>query len=200
MSEAAQTTTASEAPKRKLIEFPSLASSSEAVTAAHAFVDPASDDYKAGHAAGVAECEGRITAAESQCDIISRQFQDALAEMDARYRDECLKFVSKLYLATAPGLARQSALSEIENTIASRVVEKKQKISVRLHPALEAAAPKSASGNQQVSIIADDTMQEAAVEIRWESGGLVYEPDALIADIKKLIDKDETKTEEGKDG
>lgn len=150
-------------------------------------VDVHSDAYKAGYNAAAADYQAQLNKQEAWHEDFARRMGEMLADMDARYRAECLALVARLFSAAAPTLARQSSLVDIMRLVEERVIAGKTELSLRVHPDLVAHLPEEDSrilhDHPLVTLETDPGCAPSAIDARWAKGGLFHDPDKFIADI-----------------
>lgn len=157
-------------------------------------VDAGSDAYKAGQAAAAAELRGEMAEQEARHEEFVRSVGDMLAEMDARYRQESLSLVQRLFSTVAPALAVKSSLADIMQIVEERAMRDHSELSLRVHPSLIAhlseADQKTLSETPLVTLKPDETCAPATVDAQWRKGGLYHDPDSLIEDVVKALSEE----------
>ncbi len=165
-----------------------------------ASVDVDSDGYKAGFDAASREFMAQLEEQEAWHEDFTKKTGDMLAEMDARYRSECLALIARLFAAAAPTLARRSSLADIMQLIEERVVQGKSDLILRAHPTLVAHLPdkesRILSSSPEVTLIRDETCAPATVDAKWKNGGLFHDPDGLIEEVLRALEGETAAQEE----
>jgi hypothetical protein len=171
----------------KTVRIPSLPGRQKGA----ATVDIHCEAYKTGFGAAATEFLAQLKEQESWHDDFARRMGDMLADMDARYRRECLALIERLFAAAAPTLARQSSLIDVMKLVEERVVGGKSELSLRVHPDLIAHLPeqdrRTLSEHPLITLEADKSCAASAIDARWAKGGLFHDPDKLIADILNAL-------------
>jgi len=162
-----------------------------------------SRDYKTGFQDGLVEGEARDAALRSALFDAGANFETQLNAMDARYKEQFLALLQRLFKAIAPSLARQATLGDVTALVDAHLVRKQGRIVVRMHPesaSLLLAAPSVAADDQSiVSIEKDQSMTANAFEANWADGGISHDVDALIATINQAIADHMTQKQQGCD-
>ncbi len=163
-------------------------------------VDTGSDAYKAGYNAAAADMRGELAAQESYHEEFVKCVGDMIADMDARYRQESLSLIERLFSAVAPSLAVKSSLADIMQIVEQHAVHGHSELSLRAHPSLiahlSAADQKTLKETPLVTLQADETCAPATVDAQWKKGGLYHDPDGLIENVLKAL-RAETGADEG---
>ncbi len=163
-------------------------------------VDKMGEPYQAGFAAGAAECAEQLEAEKSRLAALGADLKIALRGIDERCRNECAGLIEQLFAALAPTIARGSVHAEIRAIVHKYAVEKKQPITIRVHPSLaeelSMGDAEDVSDAARISIESDEQLNPNAVEISWADGGMFYDPDSLINDISNVFADKDTSNEE----
>ncbi len=163
-------------------------------------IDKLSANYKAGYAEGAAECAERLEAERAHLATIGAGLKNALRDIDERCRNDCAALIEQLFAALAPSIARLSTLAEINAIIQKNTVRKKQPVTIRIHPELAddlaLGDAEDVSDAAKISIETDGQLNPNAVDISWTSGGMFYDPDAVITDILRILGEKENPNEE----
>lgn len=163
-------------------------------------IDKMSDNYQAGYAAGAAECAERLEAETSHLATLGAGLKSALRDIDERCRNDCAALIERLFAALAPSIARQSVVAEITAIVQKNAVRNKQPLTIRIHPELanELALgdAEDVSDAAKISIETDAQLNSNAVDISWTSGGMFSDPDAVIADILRILGDNKKSNEE----
>jgi len=93
-----------------------------------------SHDYKAGFQAGLVEGEGRDAALRSALFDAGANFETQLNAMDARYKEQFLALLQRLFTAIAPNLARQAVIEDVMALAETHLARNQNRIVVRMHP------------------------------------------------------------------
>ena len=154
-------------------------------------VDPNCDSYKAGYEAAAAEYLAQLKEQQTWHEDFTSRVGEMLADMDARYRGECLSLLERLFATAAPTLARQSSLADIMKLVEERVVGGKTELSLRTHPDLLTHLPEQdrrvLSEHPLITLETDESCAPSAIDAKWAKGGLFHDPDKLIADILSAL-------------
>lgn len=178
---------ADDAQAQKTVRIPSLPGRQKTPGG----VDIHCDAYKAGYDAAAEVYQAQLKEQEAWHEDFARRMGAMLAEMDARYRRECLTLVARLFSAAAPTLARQSSLIDIMKLVEERVIGGKTELSLRVHPDLVAHLPEEdrrvLSDHPLVTLETDAACAPSMIDARWAKGGLFHDPDKFIADILSAL-------------
>lgn len=178
------------APDAKTVRIPPLPGRRHAEAPA---VDVNSEGYKAGFDAASKEFLAQLDEQERWHEDFAKKTGAMLAEMDARYRRECLELVQRLFAAAAPTLARRSSLADIMQLVEERVVRDRSEITLRVHPTLVAHLPEGDSralaSLPQITLVKDETCAPAMVDAQWKNGGLFHDPDGLIENVLRALEE-----------
>ncbi|WDI31534.1 hypothetical protein PUV54_16405 [Hyphococcus flavus] len=162
--------------------------------------DTTCEAYKAGHRdASIAYAEEKAALERSH-----QAFVDSvgvmLSDMEARYRDEALALIARLFTAVAPAMARGSALSEIMSLVSDRARHSDDELKLRVHPDLVShlseTDQKKLSDNPQIILETDPSCAPSSIDARWSKGGFCHDPDALIKEILTALDAPSVPQEE----
>ncbi|MAW80999.1 MAG: hypothetical protein CMI63_12245 [Parvularcula sp.] len=163
-------------------------------------VDTECDAYKAGCAAASAELRGEMAQQEARHEEFVKSVGDMLAEMDARYRQEALSLIERLFSAVAPSLAVKSSRADIMQIVEQHAVHGHSELSLRAHPSLIAhlseAEQKNLKETPLVTLKADESCAPATVDAQWSKGGLYHDPDGLIENVLKALREETGAAEE----
>ncbi|PQA87427.1 hypothetical protein [Hyphococcus luteus] len=166
-------------------------------------VDVNSEGYKAGFDAASREFLAQLEEQEAWHEDFAKKTGEMLAEMDARYRSECLTLITRLFAAAAPTLARRSSLADIMQLIEERVVQGKSDLVLRVHPTLAAHLPDKESrvlaSAPEVTLIRDESCAPAMIDAKWKDGGLFHDPDGLIEEVMRALEEEAAPLEETSD-
>ena len=200
MEDLARSNTVRDAEFRQALKIPLLSSSGAAAPAIGKAIDKTSDTYQAGYAAGAAECAQRMEAERAQLAAISGGFKNAIGEIDERNRGECAALIEKLFTAIAPSAARGSAIAEMQSVIQRYAVQKRQAITVKVHPDMandpSFCATEDPDDAAKITIETDDSLSANAVDISWANGGMFYDPDAMISEVLGVFAGEKNASEE----
>ena len=178
------------------VRFPAL--SSGAVVGVG--IDPDSDAYKAGFAAGSAELASQLAAVEARHQAFANGLDTMLAELDEKYRRECLSLIERLFVAAAPTLARRSALIDILQIVEERVIRGKSELTLHINPELVSHLSegdyRQVSENPLVNLVVDKSCPPNSIDAKWAKGGLFHDPDGLIADLISALNENNEPQEE----
>lgn len=175
----------------KSVRIPSLPGRRHAEAPA---VDVNSAGYRAGFDAASKEFLAQLAEQERWHEDFATKTGAMLAEMDARYRRECLDLVQRLFAAAAPTLARRSSLADIMQLVEERVVRDRSELTLRVHPTLIAHLPEADSrmlaSTPQITLVKDETCAPATVDAQWKNGGLFHDPDGLIQNVLRALEEE----------
>ncbi|MCK5744879.1 MAG: hypothetical protein KAH44_01640 [Oricola sp.] len=188
------------APDSKSVRIPSLPGKSRREAPS---VDTGSDAYKAGFDAASKEFLAQLQEQEAWHEDFTKRIGDTLADMDARYRRECLILVERVFAAAAPALARRSSLSDVMQLIEERVLGEHSELTLRAHPTLLAHLSdkemRVLSSAPQVTLVRDETCAPSMIDAKWKNGGLFHDPDELIEKILDALREETAQQQEAGD-
>ncbi len=157
-------------------------------------VDGTCESYKAGFRDASIECAQEKAALQRAHEAFVASIGATLNETEARYREESLALVRRLFAAVAPSLAREASLNEISALLRERTAHSGDELSLRAHPDLIAHLPdteqKTLSENPKIVLMSDPSCSPSAIDARWSKGGLAHDPDALIEEILNVLGAD----------
>ncbi len=166
-------------------------------------VDANCDAYKAGFEAGAHDLQAKLGEQETLHEALTTQMGEMLADMDARYRRDCLSLVERLFAAIAPTLARRSSLTDILQLVEDRVVRDHSELTLRVHPSLIAHLPEKENRvlttAPEIALVADESCAPAMVDAKWKNGGLFHDPDGLIEEVLRALGAENPPHEETSD-
>ena len=184
----------------KSVRIPSLPGRRHAEAPA---VDVNSEGYRAGFDAASKEFLAQLDEQERWHEELTKKMGVMLADMDARYRRECLELVQRLFVSAAPTLARRSSLADIMQLVEERVVRDRSEITLRVHPTLVAHLPEGDSrvlaSLPQITLVKDETCAPAMVDAQWKNGGLFHDPDGLIENVLRALEEETASPRETSD-
>lgn len=187
-------------PDARTVRIPSLPGRRLAEAPA---VDVNSEGYKAGFDAAAKEFLAQLEEQERWHEELTEKMGAMLADMDARYRRECLDLVQRLFAAAAPTLARRSSLADIMQLVEERVVRDRSELTLRVHPTLVAHLPEGDSrvlaSLPQITLVKDETCAPAMVDAQWKNGGLFHDPDGLIENVLRALEEETAQPRETSD-
>lgn len=182
------------------VQIPSLPGRQHSVASS---VDINCEAYKVGYETASKEFMARLQEQEAWHEGFAKRIGDMLAEMDARYRRDCLSLVERLFTAAAPTLARRSSLADIMQLVEERVVRGRADLTLRIHPTLAAKLSEKDSltlaSSPEITLIKDESCAPAMVDAQWKDGGLFHDPDGLIEEVLRSLGEENAPHEETND-
>ncbi len=192
-------TVAPDASSRKAMRIPSLPGRQTGAPQ----IDSESSAYKAGYNAALAGTRADAAEREARHEEFARSIGAMLAEMDARYRKECLSLLERLFAAVAPSLAMRSSLCDIMHLVEERALRGHSELALRAHPSLLAHLPemdqRKLNASPLVTLKTDETCAPAMVDAEWRKGGMFHDPDGLIKEILQALNKETAPRKEAGD-
>ena len=166
-------------------------------------VDTGSAAYQAGFDAASKELLAQLQEQEKWHENFAHRMGDMLADMDARYRRECMVLIERLFAASAPTLARLSSVADLMQLIDERVMGEHADLTLRAHPTLIAHLPEKAertlSAAPKVTLVQDETCPPNMIDAKWKNGGLFHDPDGLIEKVMRALREENAQAEETTD-
>ena len=163
-------------------------------------IDTTCDAYKAGFRDAAGEFAQERAVLEQSHEAFTREVGAAIEAMEARYREEALTLITRLFAAVAPALARQSALVELNALVGERVTHSDDELKLSVHPDLLSHLPEKTqrhiAESPKIVLEMDETCAASSIEARWSKGGFVSDPDALIKEILSTLGCEEHPQEE----
>jgi len=154
-------------------------------------VDTACEAFRSGHTAASIEFAEEKAALQQSHEAFVDSVGVMLGEMEARYREESLSLISRLFAAVAPALARQSALSEIMSLVEERISRSGDELKLKVHPELishlSVQSQKTLNENPRIILETDEACAPSSIDARWSRGGFINDPDALIKEILSTL-------------
>ena len=185
----------SEGSARQTVRFPVLPGRTPASNGA----DTTCESYRAGHRDASIEYAEEKAKLQQSHEAFVDSVGVMLSEMEARYREESLSLIARLFAAVAPAMARASSLSEIMSLVEERITRSGDELKLRVHPDLVShlseKCRKTLNENPRISLETDESCSPSAIDARWAKGGFVSDPEALIKEILNTLG-DETPGEE----
>ncbi len=165
--------------------------------------DTTCESYRTGHRDASIEYAEEKAKLQKSHDAFVDSVGVMLNEMEARYRDESLSLIARLFSAVAPAMARASSLSEIMSLVEERITRSGDELKLRVHPDLVSHLPgkaqKTLSENPRINLETDEACSPSAIDAKWAKGGFVSDPDALIEEILKTLGSEAPGAEETND-
>lgn len=163
-------------------------------------VDTQSEDYKAGYAAAASDLAGQVGDLHKSHETFSNAIADMLADVDARYRQDYLALVKRVFTAVAPMLARHASLIEILKLVEEHSTRGQGGLALHVHPELVAYLSedqqRTLQENPSINLKTDPSCAPTSIDVRWAKGGLAHDPDALIAEIMNILGPEDPADEE----
>lgn len=184
---------------RQTVRFPVLPGRAPAASA----FDTTCEAYKAGHRDASIQYAEEKAKLERSHNAFVDSVGEMLSEMEARYREEALSLVGRLFAAVAPSLARKDALSEIVSLVQERITRSDDELKLHVHPDLIAHLAdkdrKTLNENPSIVLELDETCSPSSIDARWSKGGFISDPDRLIREILNTLGCDVERQEESGD-